>query len=214
MAELEGLERHVLRSNAWGQVTQRFTLPWILGFAALPEKAEVLEVGSGGGFNAEVMLERFPGWRLVATDYDPEMLELCAKRLSRFGDRVEVREADAAKLALRDDSFDIVISILVWHHIEDWPQATAECARVLHPGGQFLLVDFVAARLPAIITRFFPPMSRYRMRDVRAALRDAGFTRWRVQTSAGIVYRLVAEAGFAKGARSPDGIGPTKEPVS
>lgn len=82
MAELEGLERHVLRSNAWGQVTQRFTLPWILGFASLPEEARVLEVGSGGGFNAEVMLERFPGWRLVATDYDPEMVELCANRLS------------------------------------------------------------------------------------------------------------------------------------
>lgn len=195
MAELEGFEKHVLRSGAWKHLTQRVTLPWVLRFASLPQEAQVLEVGSGGGFNAEVMLELFPGWRLVATDYDPEMVELCAERLVRFGDRVEVRQADAAKLAIPDVSFDIVVSIFVWHHVEDWPRATAECARVLRSDGRLVLADFVAARLPAIVTRFFPPMSRYRMRDVRAALGEVGFARWRAETLAGLVYRLEAEAG-------------------
>lgn len=205
MAELEGLEKHVLRSGAWKHLTQRVTLPWVLRFASLPEEAQVLEVGSGGGFNAEVMLELFPGWRLVATDYDPEMVELCAERLVRFGDRVEVRQADAAKLALPDASFDIVVSIFVWHHVEDWPRATAECARVLRPDGRLVLADFVAARLPAIVTKFFPPMSRYRLRDVRAALGEAGFARWRADTLAGLVYRLVAEEGSADDVRASGG---------
>lgn len=204
MAELEGLEKRVLRSDVWKRLTQSVTLPWILRFAALPEKAEVLELGSGGGFNAEVMLERFPGWRLMATDFDPEMVELCARRLARFGDRVDVRQADAAKLPLPDASFDIVISIFVWHHVEDWPRATAECARVLRPGGRLVLLDFVAAHLPAIVARLFPPMSRYRMRDVRAALREAGFARWRVDTLARLVYRLVAVSPSANGAQASD----------
>lgn len=193
MAELEGLERRVLRSGFWRQLTQRVTLPWALRFASLPDDARVLEVGSGGGFNAEVMLDRFPRWRLVATDYDPDMVALCAERLARFGDRVEVRQADATALPLPDGSFDIVVSIFVWHHVEDWPRAISECERVLRPGGRLLLVDFVVASLPAFFTKLFPPTSRYRMRDVRAALQEAGFRRWRAKTLAAVLYRLLAE---------------------
>ncbi len=138
-------------------------------------------------------LERFPAWRLLATDYDAEMIELCEERLPRFGDRVEVRQADATKLEMPDASVDLVVSIFVWHHVEEWTRATAECARVLRPGGRLLLVDFVSARQPTVVTRLFPPMSRYRMREVRSALRDAGFARWRATTTAGLVFRLVAE---------------------
>lgn len=209
MAELEGLERQILRSNLWRQLTQRVTLPWTLRFATLPDEAYVLEVGSGGGFNAEVMLDRFPRWRLVATDYDPDMVELCTKRLTRFGDRVEVRQADATQLSLPDDSFDMVVSVFVWHHVEDWRRATAECERVLRPGGRLLLVDFVAARLPAFFTKLFPPTSRYRMRDVRAALQVAGFPRWRVDILATLLYRLLAEKGTIDHVKPADRSVPT-----
>lgn len=199
MAELEGLEKVVLKSGLWRNLTQRVTIPWVLRFAQPPERASVLEVGSGGGFNAEVFLEQFPGWRLTASDYDPEMVALGRERLAHFGDQVEIRQADATELPMASGSFDVVVSIFVWHHIEDWPRAMAECARVLRPGGQLILVDFLGAVFPAPVARFFPPMARYRMRDVRDALTAAGFARWRVDRIGRILYRLVAEAPRTSG---------------
>lgn len=114
MAELEGIERHVLRSGFWKVLTQRLTLPWVLRFADLPEQASVLEVGSGGGFNAEVFLKRFPRWILTISDYDPEMVDLSRDRLARFPNVFDFRQADATQLPFSDDSFDVVISIFVW----------------------------------------------------------------------------------------------------
>lgn len=193
MAELEGLERRVLRSSFWRVLTQRVTLPWILRFADLPERASVLEVGSGGGFNAEVFAHRFPGWTLTVSDYDSEMVGLCRHRLARFLNIVDFRQADATRLPFDDDSSDVVISIFVWHHVEDWRRATAECARVLRPGGRLVLVDLLGAIFPSPIARLFPPMSRYGLGDVRRAIRAAGFARWRTNAIGGLVYRMVAE---------------------
>lgn len=193
MAELEGIERHVLRSGFWKVLTQRLTLPWVLRFADLPEQASVLEVGSGGGFNAEVFLKRFPRWILTISDYDPEMVDLSRDRLARFPNVFDFRQADATQLPFSDDSFDVVISIFVWHHVEDWRRATAECARILRPGGRLILVDLLGAVFPAPVARLFPPMSRYRLGDVRRVIRAAGFARWRTNAIGRFVYRMVAE---------------------
>ena len=203
MAEMEGLEKRVLKSGLWKNLAQRFTIPWVLRFARPPHQGVVLEVGSGGGFNAEVFLERFPGWRLVASDYDPEMVALCKERLARFDDRIEVRQADATDLPMASGSFDIAVSIFVWHHIEDWPSATAECARVLRPGGRLILADLLGAVFPSPVARLFPPMARYRLRDVRAALSAAGFARWRIDRVGRILYRLVAETPAMTGDIDP-----------
>ena len=59
MPELQGLEGRVLQSGFWKTLTQRLTLSRALRIAALPPDADVLEVGSGGGSNAEVLLQRF-----------------------------------------------------------------------------------------------------------------------------------------------------------
>lgn len=44
-----------------------------------------------------------------------------------------MERADAA-LPDVDQSFDLVVSSLVWHHVEGWQKALAEAARVLSPG--------------------------------------------------------------------------------
>ncbi|MCB9378684.1 MAG: 16S rRNA (cytosine(1402)-N(4))-methyltransferase RsmH [Holophagales bacterium] len=44
--------------------------------------------------HAEALLERAPGARLLGLDRDPEARELARERLSRFGDRVEIRAGD------------------------------------------------------------------------------------------------------------------------
>lgn len=193
MPELQRLERRVLQSGLWKTLTQRLTLPWALRIAPLPTDADVLEVGSGGGFNAEVFLQRFPGWRFTASDYDPEMVTLTRTRLGRYGSRLRVEQADATTLAFPDASFDVMISMFVWHHVGDWRKALAESARVLRPGGKLLLVDLTSAFFPPPVAKLFPPMSHYSIRDVRIAIPKAGFARWRISSIGPFLYRALAQ---------------------
>ncbi|MGH7511090.1 MAG: hypothetical protein ACREMZ_16735 [Gemmatimonadales bacterium] len=82
---MEGLEKRLLMGTAWRLFAQRALVPGILRFARLPDGADALEVGAGGGFAAEVLLARFPRWRLTVTDYDDDMVELARTRLAPFG---------------------------------------------------------------------------------------------------------------------------------
>lgn len=192
--ELQGLEKRFCSSALWRIATQRAVIPWIVAFTdhELPADADVLEVGSGGGFNAQALLRRFPNWRLTATDYDPEMVELARRRLAGFGERVELEEADATALRYRDASFDVVISIGVLHHVGAWEKAMTEAARVLRPGGAFLAVDLLDGFFMGPLRRAFPPVRTYTSIQVLGRLPGAGFVRYRLQGGR-LWYRLLAQ---------------------
>ena len=113
--------------------TRRVVVPWAIGPTDL--RGDILEVGSGSGAMAAELLERYPTIRLTATDVDPAMRSAASRRLARFGDRVQVQEADATRLPFGDDSFDGVVSFIMLHHVIAWEDALAEMARVLRPGG-------------------------------------------------------------------------------
>jgi ubiquinone/menaquinone biosynthesis C-methylase UbiE len=187
------VERKFLRSAVWRELTRRTVLPWILSFGDLPARAETLEVGAGAGYNAETLLDRFPTWRLLATDYDEDMVSLAKVRLDRFGARARAEQADATDLPYPDGSFDLVVSLGVWHHVGSWERALAECARVLRPRGRLLLVDLLADFFKGPIARVFPPERTYTLGELRAQLATAGFARFRVKAAGRLWYRLLAE---------------------
>ncbi len=191
--ELQGLEKRFCTSGLWRFATQRAVIPWVVSFTdnELPASAEVLEVGSGGGFNAETFLRRFPDWRLTATDYDPEMVELSRRRLGRFGDRVRLDQADATALRYENASFDVVISIGVLHHVGAWEKALMEAARVLRPGGALVAVDLLDGFFMGPLRRAFPPVRTYTSMHVLGQLPRAGFIRYRLHGGR-LWYRLLA----------------------
>lgn len=191
--EMEPRERRALESRAWRVVSQHAILPWVIRFADLPERARVLEIGSGAGFEAEVLLDRYPAWEFVATDRDPAMVVRCKEQLGRFGERVVVQECDAIALPFAPDTFDLAISIGVWHHVGSWDRALAECARVLRPGGSLLLVDVLPGFFKGPLAKLFPAGRAYTLSEMRAQLGAAGFGRFRVRAAGSLWYRLVAE---------------------
>lgn len=193
MPEMAGIEKRVLASRGWAAFSTRLVAPWVLRVAELPVHAEVLEVGSGGGGNVEVFARRFPGWRITASDYDSGMVALARHRLEPLADRVSVAQADATSLAFPQESFDLVISIGVWHHVGDWGEALAETARVLRPGGYLVLADLLEGFFLGPMKKLFPPEMPYRLSDVRDALGPAGFARWRVRPLGRLAYLLVAQ---------------------
>jgi arsenite methyltransferase len=103
-----------------------------------------LDVGCGPAFLAcELGHEVGPGGHILGLDESPEMLEAARARIMREGlsDRVEVREGDAARLALPAAVFDFVTAAQVYLYVPDVEGALAEARRVLRPGGRLAVVD-------------------------------------------------------------------------
>ncbi len=151
MPAMSTVEQAFCRSHLWRWFTRRAIFPWALDGIAL--QGEVLELGSGSGAMAEELLARFPTIRLTATDVDPAMVEATSRRLERFGDRVEVSQADATQLPFPDGRFDAVVTFIMLHHTVQWEEALAEAARVLRPGGHLAGYDVVLSRPAQVLHR-------------------------------------------------------------
>jgi SAM-dependent methyltransferase len=97
----------------------------------------VLEIGLGQGSEAEQIIRRGAIWSGV--DLTPESVARVSMRL-RLRDlpyeRLEC--ASALRLPFPDNSFDIVFSHGVLHHIPDVTTAQREIARVLRPNGELI----------------------------------------------------------------------------
>ncbi len=148
MPTMARVEQVFCRSAAWQSFAGRIVLPWAMPGHRLD--GHVLEIGAGSGAMAAVLLRQHPGLRLTATDYDPAMAEHTRRRLAGYGERAEVRQADATALPFPDGTFDAVVSFLMLHHVIDWETALAEAARVLRPGGLLAgydLIDHAPVRL-------------------------------------------------------------------
>ena len=141
MPAMSVVERALCRSLPWRAITRRVVFPWVLGDLELV--GDVLELGSGSGPVAAELLQRFPGIRLTATDVDPAMVHRAHQKLRSFGERVDVRQADATSLPFPTGSFDGVVSFIMLHHTLRWEDVFGEAVRVLRPGGRLVGYDLV-----------------------------------------------------------------------
>jgi SAM-dependent methyltransferase len=103
------------------------------------EHATALDVATGGGHTAVCLAGH--GFEVTASDISSEMLKRTAELASSAGVRVSTRQHTAEMLPDPDASFDLVTCRVAAHHFSDPPAFVSECARVLKPGGRFLLID-------------------------------------------------------------------------
>lgn len=103
----------------------------------------VLDCGTGAGHTALAMAAGAS--EVVGIDITEEMVSQ-ASDLARARGVTNVRFelANATALPYADGCFDIVTNRQSCHHYGDLEAALAETARVLQPGGRFLLVDSIA----------------------------------------------------------------------
>lgn len=136
----------------------------------------ILELGTGTGATAELLLRRHPSATLIGLDASEPMLALARTRLP--SDRVELRVTRLQE-ELPDDSFDLVASALAIHHLDAGEKADLfrRIRAALAPGGRFALADVIvpedpgAARVP--LTPGFDKPSR--VGEQLGWLREAGF---------------------------------------
>ncbi|SDR04061.1 class I SAM-dependent methyltransferase [Natronobacterium texcoconense] len=104
----------------------------------------VLEIGVGNGAMFPYVVEgASDDLEYHAIEPDPNMRSRANRRARESGLSVDLQDARAESLPYRDDTFDVVLSGMVFCTVQDPDAALAEVARVLKPGGEFRFLEHV-----------------------------------------------------------------------
>jgi SAM-dependent methyltransferase len=107
---------------------------------------KVLEIGLGQGAESEQLIRRGASW--AGLDLTAESIERVQARLAlRDLPYDDLRRGSALDIPWNDDTFDIVFSHGVLHHIPDIRRAQSEIHRVLKPGGRLIAMLYARASL-------------------------------------------------------------------
>ena len=147
----ESYDRHVLQRLIFEPV-QRTLLE--LAATEVPAPKAILDVGCGTGRLLRAAEDLFPAARLEGVDAASEMVRYAQAALPT-GSRIRYQNAVAEKLPFGNAEFDLVFSTMTFHHWADQRAGIAEVARVLAPGGRWLLADFIATGLMRYVRRVF-----------------------------------------------------------
>ncbi len=133
-------DRHYLQKLIFEPVQKT-----ILGAAReeAPDPRAILDVGCGTGRLLMAAEQTFPNARLEGVDAAVEMVRH-AQAVLPASSRITFREATAERLPFQDAQFDLVFSTMTFHHWSNQRAGIAEVARILKPGGRWLLADFIA----------------------------------------------------------------------
>lgn len=114
--------------------------PWILELIkqTKPQGKKVLEIGVGLG--ADLVQFARAGGHVTGVDLTETNIEFTKQNFFHASLPVELHVADAEKLPLAVNTFDIIYSFGVLHHVPDTEQAVAEVYRTLKKGGTALIV--------------------------------------------------------------------------
>lgn len=95
----------------------------------------LLDLGCGYGWHCKYAAEQGAA-SVLGTDISQSMLEEAARRNS--GPNIQYRQAAMEDLSFPDGSFDVVLSSLAFHYIQDFPALVQRISRWLKPGGQLI----------------------------------------------------------------------------
>jgi len=114
---------------------------------SLDPESVILELCSGEGLLAEIVLEKFPGFTVLGLDGSEEMLNRAQERLARFGKKFRCGRFDLAEQDWRklEHPLQAVISSLGIHHLEGLQKQELfkDVLQMLEKGGLFIIADIV-----------------------------------------------------------------------
>jgi len=151
--------------------------------ALLQSGENVLDVGCGtGGVTIPARLQVGKNGSAAGIDPAPEMIAVARRKASRAGLEIDFRLGVIESLPFPDETFDVVTSSLMMHHLPEHVQVKglAEIRRVLKPGGRILIVDMMRPS-NSTIKRFFTWLvqhghgSQFGIEDLSELLQESGF---------------------------------------
>ncbi len=178
----------------WFVGRRRLALSLASRFEVVPAAVvNLLDLGCGTG----AVLGAAEGRMRVGVDMTTLALEKCQTRgLS------DLAKADATALPLVDNTFDVVIALDIFEHVEDDIAAMAEVSRVLTPGGILVLsvpaFGFLWGPHDVALHHF----RRYTRGEVEARLRSVGLEIELATYAVFLLFPVVVVARFFEKRRS------------
>ena len=136
----EQFDKQAAEYNAQWNTWSEETLSAMLAAAQAKPTDIVLDAATGTGFTALAFAPFVQS--VVGLDVSPGMLAQARKHaLERGVSNARFEEGAAESLPFGEGAFDLVTCRIAPHHFLDVSKFLAETARVLKPGGRFVLVD-------------------------------------------------------------------------
>ncbi|MFP4355443.1 MAG: class I SAM-dependent methyltransferase [Phycisphaerae bacterium] len=109
------------------------------------ETARCVDLGAGPADIPVRIARTLSGWHITAVDAAGAMLRLARHRIEAesLSHRISLLQADASRTGLDSDSFDVLISNSILHHVADPIDFWHEAARLVRPGGLVFLRDLL-----------------------------------------------------------------------
>ncbi|MDF5732494.1 MAG: class I SAM-dependent methyltransferase [Rhizonema sp. PD38] len=108
----------------------------ILNIVSPTPDTKFFETGIGTGRIALPIIQK--GYSYTGVDISEKMLNELYYKIQESNHQVTLEKADVTALPFADKSFDVAITVHVFHLVSAWKKALAEVQRVLKPGGLYL----------------------------------------------------------------------------
>ena len=136
----------------------------------------VLDIGSGYGPVAAVVLDAYPKAHAIGLDISEAMMAVGRERMARFGERFRYVVGDFGPGVLPPEAveagpFDVVVSARAIHHLsaELMARLYADIHKNLRPGGSFFNLDTASPETEAMRDRYRAARRAEHPEDVRPA---------------------------------------------
>jgi arsenite methyltransferase len=106
----------------------------------------VADVGAGTGYFAVRLARAVAAGKVTATDLEPNLVRFVNERARREGlPNLHATLATEASSGLAPGSFDRIVVVHVWHHLQGRVAFTRDLSAALRPGGKLFIIDFAVA---------------------------------------------------------------------
>lgn len=142
----------------------------------------VLDFGCGTGTLIIIAKNKHPESTIIGIDVDEKIIDIAKKKIARQRLNIEIDKYDGNALPYENESFDKVISSLVFHHLigEQKGNILKEIYRILKPNGEIHIADFGRPRnrimkLISYFLQLFEPITDNIKGLIPDYLKAAGF---------------------------------------
>jgi len=153
---------------------------WGMSYLQTIAPDEILEVGCGGGRNANELMRKYPSSKVTAIDYSETSVEKAKaynSDLIKKG-RCKVQKGDVSALNI-NEQYDLATAfetIYFWPGLE---KCFTEVNKALKPGGTFLIVNESDGmdKTGLHFEKIVEGMKCHTVEDIESALKGAGFSK-------------------------------------
>ena len=132
----------------------------------------MIDIGCGPGLLLRDLRSRYANAPLHGYDVTAAMIEYANNQVDYEGDKpgFQIHDITDEEIPLDDGSVDLVSMVAVLHVLPEPIPVLQKVARVLKPGGVFLLQDWIRTPLPAYLDRMAGDAPPERAEAVRSAM--------------------------------------------